>query len=259
VRRGSASELEAVEKIHGLRAGLAVFRRRRDQIVRVAHTRAVRREVSELTQWAGSSRVPCDEMSDSELDRFAESSHSEGLCVVARPRPWLSTRDLSEALVRHRGAALALDRVRNPYNVGALLRTAAFFGLDAVVLGTPAPHPGLAPTAVRVAEGGLEHLMTARTTDLAATLGRLREQGVYIVGADSHAKRSAIGFPFQRPTVLVMGHEREGLAERIQAACDALVSIPGGSGVESLNVGVAGGILMAEMMRTQTSRDSVRA
>jgi TrmH RNA methyltransferase len=258
VTRRPPRQPDDIEFVHGLHAGLAVFSRRRDQIVRIAHTRAVRREVAKLTGWAASCHVPCTEMSDIELDRFAPSSHHEGLCVVTRPRPWLSPRELSDVLVRQRGAGLALDRVRNPYNVGALLRTAAFFGLDAVLLGAPAPHPGLAPTAVRVAEGGLEHLQMARSTDLAATLARLREQGVHIVGADSHATTSGIGFPFKRPAVLVMGHEREGLVDRIKAACDTRVFVPGGGGVESLNVAVAGGILMAEMMRMQTSRNTGR-
>jgi RNA methyltransferase, TrmH family len=68
-------------------------------------------------------------------------------------------------LVKRSGTAIALDRVRNPYNIGAIVRSAAFFGVDAALLGTPAPHPGLPPTAVRVAEGGAEHLALARTTD----------------------------------------------------------------------------------------------
>jgi TrmH RNA methyltransferase len=159
----------------------------------------------------------------------------------------LPAQDLGEALVRARGTAVALDRVRNPYNVGAILRSAAFFAVDAVLLGAPAPHPGLAPTAVRVAEGGVEHLQLARTTDLADTLARLRARGIRVVGADAHATASAFGFAFPRPVVVVVGNEREGLGERVRAQCDALVSIPGGSAVESLNVGVAAGILVGLM------------
>jgi 23S rRNA (guanosine2251-2'-O)-methyltransferase len=79
-----------------------------------------------------------------------------------------------------------------------------------------------------------------------------------VVGADSQAGKSAIGFPFKRPLVLVMGHEREGLVDRVRVACDALLAIPRRGGIESLNVAVAGGILMAEMMRAQTSRDAER-
>jgi len=188
-------------------------------------------------------------MSVAELDRVAESSHHEGLCVAVRPRRWLSTTELADVLVRGKGTALALDRVRNPYNVGAILRSAAFFGVDAVLLGTPAPHPGLAPTAVRVAEGGTEHVPLARTTDLADTLARLRARGIRVVGADGLATTAAAGFAFGRPAILVVGNEREGLGERVRAQCDAVVAVRGAGSVESLNVAVAAGVLIAEMTR----------
>lgn len=241
--------------VHGLRAGLAVFARRRDDIVRIAYARDPRgpgagkapspRELADLTRWAAAHHVACVPMRDAELDRFAESSHHEGLCMVTRPRRWLSTSELGDALTRSGGAGLALDRVRNPYNVGAMMRTAAFFGLEAALLGAPAPHPGLAPTAVRVAEGGIEHLKLARTTDLAETLARLRARGVRVIGADAHATTSDGGFAGARPAVLVLGNEREGLGDRVRAECDALVAVRGSGAIESLNVAVAAGILLA--------------
>ena len=147
-----------------------------------------------------------------------------------------------------------MDRVRNPYNVGAVVRTAAFFGVEAVLVGASAPHPGLAPLALRVAEGGAEHVALARTTDLADTLARLRARGALVVGADGHAERAYHEHVFDRPAVLVLGHEREGLSPRIRGQCDAVVAIPGGGAVESLNVAVAAGILIGEMMREDRPR-----
>jgi RNA methyltransferase, TrmH family len=251
-------ERPTVETVQGLRAGLAVLERRGGDVLRVAYTRAARQENAALRgaleRLAGSrtipSGVPCVEASDAELERLAGSTQTEGLCVVTRPRRWLSTADLGAAILGGRGAAIALDRVRNPYNVGAILRTAAFFGLDAALLGAPAPHPGLAPTAVRVAEGGVERLGLARTTDLAETLARLRTRGVRVVGADQQAPASVRDFVFERPALLVMGHEREGLGDRVRAQCDALVAVRGGGGsgaIESLNVAVAAGVLLAAM------------
>jgi len=244
---------ETGEVVIGLRAGLAVFKRRPGDVLRVAFARELRDEVAELARWAASQRIPCAELHEAELYRIAESSHHEGLCVLARPRKWASAQDVAALLVQRRGTAIALDRVRNPYNVGAILRSAAFFGIDAVLLGTPAPHPGLPPMAVRVAEGGAENVTLARTTDLADTLSRLRGRGVKVVGADGQADRSAIGFPFAHPTVLVMGNEREGLGDRVRAQCDAIVAIPGSGAVESLNVAVATGVLASEMVRGRVS------
>ena len=240
---------EAADTIQGLRAGLAVFARRPDEVLRVAYTREVRPELGDLLRGCTSKGIPCQEMSEPELARIAEGTHHEGLCVAARPRKWLSTGDLADVLARAKGTAIALDRVRNPYNVGAILRSAAFFGVDAALLGTPAPHPGLPPTAVRVAEGGAEHVQLARTTDLADTLARLRARGIRVVGADGQATTSAAGFAFGRPAILVVGNEREGLGERVRAQCDDLVAVRGAGSLESLNVAVAAGLLVAEMTR----------
>jgi tRNA G18 (ribose-2'-O)-methylase SpoU len=104
-----------------------------------------------------------------------------------------------------------------------------------------------------VAEGGAEHVAVARTTDLADTLGRLRARGVSVVGTDGRASKGALGHAYPSPCVVVLGNEREGLGERIRAECDAVVGIRGSGTIESLNVGVAAGILMAEATRRARS------
>jgi len=235
------------QRVDGLRAGLAVFARRPNDIVRVAHSAVVRAEVQELVRWARDHHIPCSEVTAAELDRFVGSDHHEGLCVVAHPRPWLPAHDLADLLLRNAGTAVALDRVRNPYNVGAILRSAAFFGVDALLSGAPAPHSELSPIAVRVAEGGVEHLRCCRTTDLGNTLSRLRARGVHVVGADARAGADARGFSFARPAALVVGHEREGLSLRVRAECEAFVTVRGAGTMESLNVAVATGVLLGEL------------
>ncbi|MBI2394810.1 MAG: RNA methyltransferase [Deltaproteobacteria bacterium] len=238
------------ETIYGLRAGLAVLARRPDDLQSIAYSREVRRELQELLRFAASRRVPTREATDDELARLAQSSHHEGLCLLTAARRWASPQELADLLLQRRGTAIALDRVRNPYNIGAILRTAAFFGVDAALLGAPAPHPALPPDAVRVAEGGAEGLLLSRTTDLADTLGRLRERGVTVVGtavADAHDASTHV---FARPAVLVVGHEREGMSDRVAAQCDARVTIRGRGAVESLNVAVATGVLVAQLTRT---------
>jgi TrmH RNA methyltransferase len=243
------------ETIAGLRAGLAIFTRRPDDILRVGYGRGAHADVEALVRFARARNIPCGELSEGELVRIAGAEPHEGLCVLAKERRWATAHELGDVLAKRPGTALALDRVRNPYNIGAILRSAAFFGVDAALLGAPAPHPGLPPTAVRVAEGGAEHLTLARTTDLADTLARLRARKIQVVGADGQSDRSAIGFPFAGPTVLVLGNEREGLGDRVRAQCDAIVAIPGSGAVESLNVAVAAGVLIAEMTRaTNRSR-----
>jgi TrmH RNA methyltransferase len=225
-----------------------VLAKRPGDVLRVACVRELVRDVEEvLGEHAEETSIAV--LPEREIERVARSAQHEGLCLEARARRWASPQELADLLVRERGVAIALDRVRNSYNIGAILRSAAFFGVDAVLLGAPAPHPGLDPNAVRVAEGGAEHLVFARTTDLADTLHRLRARGIEVVGTDGAAEESALERRFKRPTIVVMGNEREGLGPRVRAQCDALVAIPGTGAVESLNVGVAAGILIAQITR----------
>jgi len=235
-----------LERIHGFRAGLAVLATRPADVVRVACLRELVDEVAE-TLGAHANEVSIGVLADREIERLAHTNQHEGLVLEARPRSWATPQELGDLLTKTGGAAIALDRVRNSYNIGAVLRSSAFFGLDAALLGAPAPHPGLDPNAIRVAEGGVEHLVMARTTDLADTLARLRTRGVKVYGADGHADADALRFRFARPAVLVMGNEREGLGPRVRAECDAILAIRGSGAVESLNVAVAAGVLVAQL------------
>jgi len=241
--------LSETEIVYGLRAGIALCGKRPDDVVRVGYAGEVERDVADIVRALGRRKVPCRAMTARDLDRVAGTNHHEGFVVEARARRWATMKELAERMAKTEAVGIALDRVRNPYNVGAILRSAAFFGVDTALLGAPAPHPGLDPTAVRVAEGGVEHLFMSRTTDLADTLGRLKERGVRIVGTDGHAKEDALGAPFGRPAMLVLGNEREGLGPRVRAQCDLLVAIRGSGAVESLNVAVAAGVLVAHLTK----------
>jgi TrmH RNA methyltransferase len=243
--------------LYGLRSGIAVFERRRRDIRRIGFDASLRAELTELASWAAQSGVPCRPEDERELAARAQSSQHEGLVLDVVPRRWLPAKDLASLLAKEPGIVVALDRVRNPQNVGAVLRSAAFFGAKAAVLGAPAPHPGLPPFALRVSEGGAEHLELCRTTDLADTLGRLKAGGVQVVGADAHAK-GGLGalLPTRGSVVLVLGHEREGLGPRIKAQCDSLVSVEGSGALESLNVAVAAGVLLSQLFQRDGHRAS---
>jgi TrmH RNA methyltransferase len=237
--------------VYGHRACLAVLAKRPDAILE-ALVAPDARPLAEPLVRALRGRVR--EVPDAQLERVAGTGHHEGFVMRTAPRRWATGKEL-RALLDPRDAAgarrvaIALDRVRNPYNIGAILRSAAFFGLDAAILGAPAPHPALPPDAARVAEGGAEHLVLSRTTDLAETLTQLRRQGVFVYGAENDGALDAIGLAFHRPAVLVLGHEREGISERVRAQCNAMVAIRGSGAIESLNVSIAASLLISELVR----------
>jgi TrmH RNA methyltransferase len=237
---------ERREMIYGVNAVRAVFDMRRDDIERIARARAIAPALATLIRWAGTEKVQHDILPDRELDRIAQSTHHEGIIIATRPRTWMSPIELALSL----GSAVVVDGVANPHNVGAIVRTAAFFAFDGVLVAAPADHPAMTPAAARVAQGGAERLMLARTHDLPAALDELARRGIAVVGADPHAKIDLAEHEFQRPVAVVVGSERDGLAAPVRARCKTLVAIRGGGAVESLNVAVAAGIVMAAVART---------
>ncbi|MED5358958.1 MAG: RNA methyltransferase, partial [Pseudomonadota bacterium] len=137
---------------------------------------------------------------------------------------------------------VALDRVTNPHNVGAILRTLGWFGGSALLVNDPSPTVN--PAAMRVSQGGGELLPVIRTSDLAKAFGQLRRHGITTFAADQRST-SPVTQAALTGVCFAMGNEGEGLSNRVRDACDAAVSIPGVGAIESLNVSVAAGILLA--------------
>jgi TrmH RNA methyltransferase len=237
---------ERREMIYGVNAVRAVFDMRRDDIQRIARARAVVPSLATLLRWADKQKIQHDVLPDRELDRIAQATHHEGIILATKPRTWISATELALSL----GAAVAVDGVANPHNVGAIVRTAAFFGFTGVLVAAPPEHPGLTPAAVRIAQGGAERVMLARSSDLPTALAELTRRGISIIGADANAKDDLAEHEFRRPLALVVGSEREGLAPAVRSRCAKVLSIRGSGAVDSLNVAVAAGIVMAAAART---------
>lgn len=233
------------QKVYGLSAALAVMAQRPEQVLRIAHTQAARKALAPALREAARRRIAYREVGEEDLSRIAGSVHHEGVCLLAvQPEPpdvaTLARRAAPSGLI------VALDRVRNPHNVGAILRSAAFFGAAGMVLaGESGKRGNLGPAAVRVAEGGAEHVPVASVAELPPALRELARAGFSIVGADAHAERTLASLSWPERAVLVLGSEDLGLAAAVRAACDVTVRIDGGGQVESLNVSVAAGVLLS--------------
>jgi 23S rRNA (guanosine2251-2'-O)-methyltransferase len=140
-------------------------------------------------------------------------------------------------------AILILDQVQDPQNLGAILRTAAATGVDAVVL----PKAGGCPVtaAVHRASAGLSLMVKIiEDENLARALEFLKDSGYWVVGCDSEAGEDATMFEFPRKRAIVMGNEAEGMRRLVRESCDYLVRIPMATGVESLNVSVATAVVL---------------
>lgn len=134
-----------------------------------------------------------------------------------------------------------LDQVTDPHNVGAILRSAAAFGVDALIL--PKDHcPPESATMAKTACGALERVPCLRVTNLSHTLGELKKRGFWILGMDAGGSKTIEAAKEYQPLCLVMGAEGAGLRRLTREACDLIVSIPIASDMESLNVSNAAAI-----------------
>lgn len=186
-----------------------------------------------------------------ELERLAGTVHHQGaVAMIEAPEvPDLDAKTASDWTARGE-RILVLDNLGNDHNLGAVVRSAAFFGIRNLVL-TGASAAGLLTTsAFRVAEGGMEWVSLYRVSD-AGQLARLAGTSLAILGADHRgaaaAREALSGVPAGRAVALVLGNEETGLSPASRAACSALVRIPGGGDLESLNVAQSAAILLYEL------------
>jgi 23S rRNA (guanosine2251-2'-O)-methyltransferase len=203
------------------------------------------RQVKALAAMRG---TPIDAVADSQLIEAAGTTAHQGI-VAFVASPTLSTLDdLTSRLARQSPtpAIVVLDGVKDPRNLGAIIRSAAAFGIGGVIV--PGRRAvGITATVTKAAAGGLEHVGVAEVTNLSQSLERLKRLGFWIVGADEQAAGSCRTFAFPTPLALVLGEEGSGISPLVKRHCDALVSIPVSGPLRSLNVAVAAGVLFYEV------------
>lgn len=152
-----------------------------------------------------------------------------------------------------RALLVALDSVKDPGNLGSILRSSAFFGVKGLILPRDRSVE-VTPTVARTSAGALASVPVAQVTNLARSLRELKDEGWFIVGADAHEGSDLEELERTGPCVLVMGSEEKGLRRLVRESCDLLVTITALGGFESLNVGVSAGILIHSMTRLEDDR-----
>jgi TrmH RNA methyltransferase len=245
------------ERVFGLAAARAAFQARPEAVLSVAHTESQRHALAGLLKEAARRRIAYREVDVEELTRMAQSVHHEGVCLRVRPRPAPDVTELLKGL-GERGLLLALDGVQNPHNIGAILRSAAYFGARGLVYTTPA-EPGaasLSAAARRVAEGGAEYVPALGLPSLAGLLREARRLGVAIVGSDARAQATSADYAWPARSLLVLGHEHSGMTRAVREQCDSLLRIDGAGAehIDSLNVSVAAGIFLASYTGARGAR-----
>jgi TrmH RNA methyltransferase len=229
----------------GLKAVKALFAREAGAIRRLYFDYPTGRRIGVICRTLAASRRVYRCVEPAELEKIAGTVHHGGIvAVIAQPvlRP-PRPEDLRRWAQAHE-PLLLLDRIGNAHNLGALVRTAAFFGVTHLVLPDDPGQARPGAAAYRVAEGAMEQVEIHGVPSLAAFIGQVKPF-YEVVGADVRgaAPLSRGAPPPGRPVALVLGNEEEGLAPDVAAACDRRVRIPGRGAVESLNVSAAAAVL----------------
>jgi len=215
----------------------------------VARRDARMRQFTDRAREAGVRLIESDGL---RLAKMAGSHGHQG--VVARVNPVAQVTSLDELLEQLEASGVAaplllvLDGVTDPHNLGACLRVADGAGAHAVI--APKDHAaGINATVAKVASGAAETMPYFMVTNLARTLGELKERNIWCIGTSDDAPKTIYDVDLKGPVALVLGAEGEGMRQLTRKTCDELVSIPMHGAVESLNVSVASGVCLYEALR----------
>lgn len=203
--------------------------------------------VEAVVQLARSKSVPVRFEDRLQIDRLAGTREHQGIAALAAAKPALELEDLLAAKTPQ-GLLVLLDGIEDPHNLGAIVRTALAAGAHGVII-PERRAVGLTDTVERASAGALAHLPVARVKNLVRAMEEMKEAGYWLIGLDERADKKYTEADFSGQIGVVLGSEGEGLHELTRKRCDFLVSIPTAGPVRALNVSVAAGVVLFEVVR----------
>jgi len=203
--------------------------------------------VETLVQLAKSHGVPVRFEDRAQVDRLVGVREHQGVAALAAAKLTVALEALLGAK-DDSGLLILLDGIEDPHNLGAIVRTALAAGAGGVLI-PERRAAGLSDTVDRASAGALAHLPIARVKNLVRAMEEIKRAGFWLVGLDERAEKNYTDVDLKVPIGIVLGREGEGLHELTRKRCDFLVSLPTGGPVRSLNVSVAAGIMLFEVVR----------
>ena len=220
--------------------------RRRFEYITLAQGVGAKDTISDIQRLAKKHHVPLRSQPRRELDRLAQGGNHQGVIASVSPYP-LAGVEAMVALAQERDEMpflLALDTLEDPQNVGSLMRSAEAVGVHGIIL-PERRAVGITPAVSRASAGAVEHLLVATVVNLARALEELKTSGVWIVGVEETPRsQQYTDVDLNMPLALVLGSEGRGMRTLIAKTCDLLVEIPMRGRIHSLNVAVAGSLLL---------------
>ena len=242
LRRQRAEET----RVYGENACQALFQSRPDAIVRAWFIQSVTPRFKEALRWMAANRKAYHVVDEAELAKASGTEHHGGVCFLIKKRNGTTVKQwVSQAGAQD--CVLALEDISNPHNLGGMMRSCAHFGVKGVVVQDAALLESGA--AIRTAEGGAEHVQPITGDSIVDVLDDFRQAGYTVVTTSSERGKPLFKTELPEKIVLVLGQDVDGLPDAARDASDLCVKIDGTGNVESLNVSVAAGVLLAEWWR----------
>jgi len=201
--------------------------------------------------------VPVRFVQRTELDRMAGNGAHQGVVAVTAGKQYSDLSDVVEARRGEYALIVVLDGVEDPHNLGAILRTADAAGADGVVI-PERRAAGVTGVVAKASAGASEHLPVARVTNIARTVEELKRRNIWVAGLDERGRQTYDGLDYNMDWAIVLGAEGKGIHDLVKKKCDFLVSIPMLGKVPSLNVSVAAGIVLYEIVRQRLRESTAR-
>ena len=201
----------------------------------------------EAVRLAKQSGIEATAMDDATLTKACHSGEHQGMAARMAPFPYATVEQLLVGLPAN-AMLVVLDRLQDPFNFGAIVRSASTLGLDGIVIGRK-EQVEVNSLVARSSAGAVNHIAIASTDDLVQTVDALRERGFQMVAASEKSDLPLYEADFRQPTVAIIGNEGKGIRPELLARCDRSLSIPMSGQVGSLNAAAAASILFYEMRR----------
>ena len=239
------------EKLAGINSIVEALkgRRRIDKIL-VQENRQESKRMAELLQLASKKGVFVQVVEKSRLDKLYTIGNHQGIIALVDAYSYSSLEEVLEyaALSKQAPFLVILDGIEDPRNFGAIVRTAVSAGVHGIIV--PRHHSvTVNETVARASAGAIEYMPIIQVANLVNTIKGLKEQGMWVIGADMEAKDHYYNLSIPTPTVLVIGGEGKGLKRLVKDICDLLLKIPMKGQKASLNASVAAALLIYEVLR----------
>ena len=237
--------------IHAVEEALA-SRGRAFEYVAVTSSRGDAR-IQKIVQLSRAAGVPVRPMPRDQLTRLARTEHHQGVVAVTAEKKYGDLEDLLSHRRSQYAFLLLLDGIEDPHNLGALIRTAEAAGADGIVI-PERRATGVTATVAKASAGAAEYLPISKVTNLGRALEEVKSRNIWTVGLDERAPQTYDQLDYKMDCAIILGAEGHGLHEQIRKKCDFLVSIPMLGKVPSLNVSVAGALVMYELVKQRRAQ-----